>query len=52
MNGYGWHRASAELAELVRTVGPRVALVGTAFLVLVVVPMIMRFWVYFSRVVA
>ena len=51
MNGkFRWHAAAAELAEVVQAVGPRVALVGAVFLVLVAVPLILRFWVYLPRV--
>jgi len=50
VNGYRWHVAAAELAELVRTAGPRVALVGIAFLVLVALPLVVRYWVFLPRV--
>ena len=50
VNGYRWHVVATEFAEFVRTVGPRVALVGGAFFVLIAVPLIVRFWVYLPRV--
>jgi hypothetical protein len=49
VNGYRWHVVAAEFAELVRAVGPRIALVGGAFFVLIAVPLVLRFWVYFPR---
>ena len=45
MNGYKWRATAVELAELVHTAGPRIALLGAAFFVLVAAPLILRFWV-------
>lgn len=49
MNGYRWNAAAAALAERVRTVGPRIALLGAVMLALVAVPLFVRYWVYLLR---
>jgi len=50
VNGCRWKSAATELAELVQTVGPRIALVGAVFLMVVAVPLLMRYWVFLPRV--
>jgi hypothetical protein len=46
MNGYrNWRAASSELAEIVHTAGPRVALVGIVISALVAAPMLLRMWI-------
>jgi hypothetical protein len=47
VNGkYGWHAAAAELAEAVRTAGPRVTAVGEVMVVLVAAPVLLRAWFF------
>jgi hypothetical protein len=46
---FGWQAAAAELAEVVRIAGPRVALAAIVFLVVFAVPLVARYWAYFSR---
>ena len=47
MNGrYRWHAAAAELAEVVRTAGPRVAVVGVVMVAFVAAPVLLRAWVF------
>ena len=49
MSGYRWQAAAAEIAEWVRTIGPRIALVSRVFFVLTAVPVLLRLWVYLPR---
>jgi hypothetical protein len=49
VNGYRWHAAAAELAEVVRTVGPNIALTGAVIVALVAAALILRYWVFLPR---
>jgi hypothetical protein len=42
VNGYRWHAASAELAELVRSAAPWVAYVGGAVVALIALAVLVR----------
>lgn len=42
---YGWQAAAAELAEVVRTAGARVAFVGVAMMAMVAAPVLLRAYV-------
>jgi uncharacterized membrane protein YdfJ with MMPL/SSD domain len=42
----GWRAASHEVAELVRTAGPRIALAGAVVFVMAAAPVLLRFWVF------
>ena len=47
MNGrYGWHAAAADVAEVVRTAAPRVAVVAAVTVMLLAVPVLLRLWVF------
>ena len=50
MNGNRWQSPATELAELVRTVGPRVALAGIVLMLLFGVPLVAWCWAHFPRV--
>ena len=43
---FGWRAAAAELAEVVRTAGPRVAFVGVAMMALATAPVLLRAYVF------
>jgi hypothetical protein len=49
VNGYRWKSAAIEIAEVVRTTGPRVALAGLVCFAAVVVPLLVRYWNFFPR---
>ncbi|MGB8432783.1 MAG: hypothetical protein WCE38_00790 [Burkholderiales bacterium] len=49
MNGYRWRAATTELAELVRTGAPRIARVGAVMLVVLAVPLVLRYWMFLPR---
>ena len=49
MNGYRWHAAAVEVAELVRTAGPRIALAGAVIVALIAAQLILRYWVFLPR---
>ena len=42
----GWQAAAAELADVVRTAGPRVASVGLVIMALVAAPVLLRAYVF------
>jgi hypothetical protein len=43
---YGWHAAAVELAEVVRTAGPRVAVAGIVIGALAAAPVLLRAYVF------
>jgi len=49
VNGYRWHAAATELAEVVRMAGPRIALAGAVIVALIAAPLILRYWVLLPR---
>ena len=50
MNGKArWHALTAELAEVVGTAALRVAVSGAVIVAIFVVPLFLRYWVYFPR---
>lgn len=47
MNGrYRWRAAATELAEVVRSAGPRVAAAGVVMIVLVAAPVLLRAYIF------
>jgi len=49
VNGYRWHAAAVEVAQWVRTTGPRIALAGGTIVLLIAVPLLVRYYAYFPR---
>jgi hypothetical protein len=41
----GWRAASHEVAEIVHTAGPRIALAGAVVFAMAAVPVLLRFWI-------
>lgn len=47
MNGrYKWHAAAVELAEVVRTAGPRVVVTGIVMVAFVAAPVLLRAYTF------
>ena len=44
----GWRAASHDVAEMVHTTGPSIALAGAVACALVALPVLIRFWAFLS----